>query len=50
MWVRAIDLYTKIFKSIEPKRIKLLQAESELAELMTALREETDRGRKQKQN
>ncbi len=43
MWVRALDLYTKIFKSIEPKRIKLLQAESELAELMTALREETDR-------
>ena len=43
MWVRAIDLYTKIFKSIEPKRIKLLEAESELAALMTALREETDR-------
>lgn len=43
MWVRAIDLYTKIFKSIEPKRIKLFQAESELAELMTALREETDK-------
>ncbi|TRY76768.1 hypothetical protein TCAL_05334 [Tigriopus californicus] len=43
MWVRAIDLYTKIFKSIEPKRIKLLQAESELADLMTALRTETDR-------
>jgi hypothetical protein len=43
MWVRAVDLYIKIFKSIEPKRLKLLQAESELAELMTALREETDR-------
>ena len=43
MWVRAIDLYTKIFKSIEPKRIRLLQAESELAEAMAALREETDR-------
>ena len=39
MWVRAIDLYTKIFKSIEPKRIRLLQAESELAEAMAALRE-----------
>ena len=25
MWVRAIDLYAKIFKSIEPKRIRLLQ-------------------------
>ena len=24
MWVRAIDLYAKIFKSIEPKRIRLL--------------------------
>ena len=43
MWVRAVDLYMKIFKSIEPKRMKLMQAESELAELMTALREETDR-------
>ena len=43
MWVRAIDLYMKIFKSIEPKRMKLMQAESELAELMSALREETDR-------
>ena len=28
MWVRAIDLYTKIFKSIEPKRIRLLQVKS----------------------
>ena len=37
------DLYTKIFKSIEPKRLRLLQAESELAEAMAALREETDR-------
>ena len=43
MWVRAIDLYAKIFKSIEPKRIRLLQAESELAEAMAALREETER-------
>ena len=43
MWVRAIDLYAKIFKSIEPKRIRLLQAESELAEAMAALREDTDR-------
>ena len=25
MWVRAIDLYAKIFKSIEPKRIRLLE-------------------------
>ncbi len=43
MWVRALDLYGKVFQSIEPKRIKLLQTESELAELMSALREETDR-------
>ena len=43
MWVRAIDLYTKIFKSIEPKRVRLLNAESELADLMKALRAETDR-------
>ena len=43
MWVRAVDLYMKIFKSIEPKRMRLMQAESELAELMSALREETDR-------
>ena len=43
MWVRAIDYYAKVFKTIEPKRIKLLQAESELAEAMTSLRKETDR-------
>ena len=43
MWVRAIDLYAKIFKSIEPKRVRLLHAESELADLMKALRAETDR-------
>ena len=43
MWVRAIDYYAKIFKTIEPKRIKLLQAESELAEAMASLRKETDR-------
>ena len=43
MWVRAIDLYAKIFKSIEPKRVRLLNAESELADLMKALRAETDR-------
>ena len=43
MWVRSIDYYTKIFKSIEPKRVRLLQSESELAELMAALRAETDR-------
>ncbi len=43
MWVRAMDLYAKIFKSIEPKRIRLLQSESELALAMAALREETDR-------
>ena len=43
MWVRSIDYYTKIFKSIEPKRVRLLQSESELAELMAALRAETDK-------
>ena len=43
LWVRAIDYYAKVFKTIEPKRIKLLQAESELAEAMTSLRKETDR-------
>ena len=43
MWVRAMDLYAKIFKSIEPKRVRLLQSESELALAMAALREETDR-------
>ena len=30
MWVRAIDLYAKIFKSIEPKRIRLLQVSTKL--------------------
>jgi len=43
LWVRAVDFYAKVYKTIEPKRLELLDAETELAEAMTALREETDR-------
>lgn len=30
MWVRAIDMYAKVYKIVEPKRKKLAEAEKEL--------------------
>lgn len=39
MWVRAIDMYAKVFKIVEPKRKRLEQAEKELNQVMGLLRE-----------
>nr|XP_054751474.1 dynein axonemal heavy chain 6-like isoform X1 [Lytechinus pictus]XP_054751475.1 dynein axonemal heavy chain 6-like isoform X1 [Lytechinus pictus] len=39
MWVRAMDLYAKVFKTVEPKKQKLAEAESELAATMSVLAE-----------
>lgn len=39
MWVRAVDMYAKVFKIVEPKRKRLEQAERELNQVMALLRE-----------
>ncbi|KAF5287317.1 hypothetical protein FQR65_LT02190 [Abscondita terminalis] len=38
MWVRAIDTYAKVYKVVEPKRLRLRKAEGELNEVMGVLR------------
>ncbi|EEZ99537.1 Dynein heavy chain, cytoplasmic-like Protein [Tribolium castaneum] len=39
MWVRAMDMYAKVYKIVEPKRKRLEQAEKELNQVMGLLRE-----------
>ncbi|CAH0547855.1 unnamed protein product [Brassicogethes aeneus] len=39
MWVRAMDMYAKVFKVVEPKRKKLAEAEKELNQTMALLRD-----------
>ncbi|XP_017780151.1 PREDICTED: dynein heavy chain 6, axonemal [Nicrophorus vespilloides] len=39
MWVRAIDMYAKVYKIVEPKRKKLQAAEKILNNVMTLLQE-----------
>ena len=39
MWVRAMDLYAHVFRTVEPKRQKLHAAEAELEVVMSTLRE-----------
>ncbi|XP_053056801.1 dynein axonemal heavy chain 6 isoform X1 [Acinonyx jubatus] len=39
MWVRAMDLYSRVVKEVEPKRQKLRAAQAELDITMTTLRE-----------
>lgn len=43
LWVRAIDVYAKVFKEVEPKREKLKQAEEELKVVMTELKKKQDK-------
>ncbi|XP_070178052.1 dynein axonemal heavy chain 6-like [Littorina saxatilis] len=43
MWVRAMDLYARVFRTVEPKRLRLAQAESELAATMKTLKEKQDK-------
>ncbi|XP_057658316.1 dynein axonemal heavy chain 6 isoform X1 [Diorhabda carinulata] len=39
LWVRAIDMYAKVYRIVEPKRKKLQQAEKELGQVMGLLRD-----------
>ncbi|XP_060520964.1 dynein axonemal heavy chain 6 [Cylas formicarius] len=39
MWVRAIDMYAKVYRIVEPKRKRLLTAEKELNAVMVLLRD-----------
>ncbi|XP_055873384.1 dynein axonemal heavy chain 6-like isoform X2 [Biomphalaria glabrata] len=39
MWVRAMDLYSKVFKTVEPKRNALHKAQQELDTVMKLLKE-----------
>ncbi|XP_071788570.1 dynein axonemal heavy chain 6-like isoform X3 [Asterias amurensis] len=43
MWVRAMDLYSKVFRTVEPKKKKLREAEEELAATMSVLKEKQDK-------
>ncbi|CAH1180440.1 unnamed protein product [Phaedon cochleariae] len=39
MWVRAMDMYSKVYRIVEPKRKRLQAAEKELNQVMSLLRE-----------
>ncbi|XP_060697694.1 dynein axonemal heavy chain 6 [Hemiscyllium ocellatum] len=39
MWVRAMDLYSRVSKEVEPKRIKLAAAQAELDATLATLKE-----------
>ena len=43
MWVRAMDIYARVFRTVEPKRNKLAAAEKELAVVMSTLKEKQDK-------
>lgn len=43
LWVRAIDIYAKVFKEVEPKKAKLRQAEEELKGVMADLKVKQDK-------
>ncbi|XP_033099985.1 dynein heavy chain 6, axonemal-like [Anneissia japonica] len=43
MWVRAMDLYAKVFRTVEPKKKRLKEAEEELSNTMAVLKEKQDK-------
>ncbi|XP_071942686.1 dynein axonemal heavy chain 6-like [Antedon mediterranea] len=43
MWVRAMDLYAKVFRTVEPKKKRLREAEEELSNTMAVLKEKQDK-------
>ena len=43
MWVRAMDKYSYIFKTVQPKKEKLAAAQAELDSVMSTLREKQDK-------
>jgi len=42
LWVRAIHLYSNVFRTVEPKRAALAEAEASLAKTMAALKKKQD--------
>ena len=43
LWVRAIDIYARVFKEVEPKKAKLKLAEDELRVVMSELKLKQDK-------
>ncbi|KAI9538399.1 Dynein heavy chain 6, axonemal [Dissostichus eleginoides] len=43
MWVRAMDLYSRVLKEVGPKRAKLAKAQAELDATMATLREKQEK-------
>lgn len=43
MWVRAMDLYAKVYRTVEPKRQKLQAAQTELDSVMATLKEKQNK-------
>ncbi|PVD36438.1 hypothetical protein C0Q70_03422 [Pomacea canaliculata] len=43
MWVRAMDLYARVFRTVEPKRQRLAAAQAELDIVMKMLKEKQDK-------
>jgi dynein heavy chain len=43
LWVRAIDIYARVFKEVEPKKAKLRQAEDELKVVLSELKLKQDK-------
>lgn len=43
LWVRALDLYARVFKEVAPKKAKLAQAEAELKSVMKELKAKQDK-------
>ena len=43
LWVRAIDIYARVFKEVEPKKAKLKQAEDELKIVLSELKVKQDK-------
>ncbi|CAH1788942.1 unnamed protein product [Owenia fusiformis] len=43
MWVRAMDVYARVFKTVEPKKAKLAAAQSELEQTMKLLKEKQEK-------
>ena len=43
MWVRAMDVYSRVVKEVGPKKAKLAKAQSELDEVMASLKEKQEK-------
>eukprot|EP00049_Salpingoeca_infusionum_P016632 m.342064 g.342064 ORF g.342064 m.342064 type:complete len:4133 (+) comp16119_c0_seq2:317-12715(+) len=43
MWVRAMDLYARVYRTVEPKRAKLAEAQAVLNKTMAELKQKQDK-------